>query len=122
MTTPPPEPIPEQARAITDLPGWPCPPRVADLPDHPRAYGWVSDHQVAVDDEGRLWVNRLATLRPLPVPTCEVLVTWASGEHPNVHVPKSAFHGIRMSLEGLVGAAEAWTPIGGVYSDVPSWI
>ncbi|MFD1931300.1 hypothetical protein ACFSKW_07425 [Nonomuraea mangrovi] len=47
-----------QARAF-DLPGWPCPPRVADIPECKDSYGWIAAGSVAVDDEGRLWVDGL---------------------------------------------------------------
>jgi hypothetical protein len=50
------------ARAF-DLPGWPCPPRVRDIPGHEGSWGWVptfklsGHHSVAIDDLGYLWVN-----------------------------------------------------------------
>jgi hypothetical protein len=51
------------ARAF-DLPGWPCPPRVRDIPHHENSWGWVPMYtdvnttlSVAQDDLGFLWVN-----------------------------------------------------------------
>lgn len=53
------------ARAF-DLPGWPCPPRVREIPNYQDSWGWipVSEHlggdsptTVAQDDLGYLWVN-----------------------------------------------------------------
>jgi hypothetical protein len=52
------------ARAF-DLPGWPCPPRVRDIPGHERSWGWipvdteenVDPTAVAQDELGYLWVN-----------------------------------------------------------------
>jgi hypothetical protein len=48
---------------VFDLPGWPCPPRVRDIPKHEESWGWVSadgfarPFAVAQDELGRLWVN-----------------------------------------------------------------
>ena len=48
------------ARAF-DLPGWPCPPRVRDIPTTPNSWGWVSvvtyNGAVAQDEVGFLWVD-----------------------------------------------------------------
>ncbi|WP_431904623.1 hypothetical protein [Nonomuraea sp. bgisy101] len=64
-----------QARAF-DLPGWPCPPRVADIPECKDSYGWIAAGSVAVDDEGRLWVDGLAHPRPRPQGDRSTLVAW----------------------------------------------
>lgn len=46
------------ARAV-DLPGWPCPPRVRDIPATPDSWGWVDVGSmagaVAQDELGYLW-------------------------------------------------------------------
>ena len=52
------------ARAF-DLPGWPCPPRVRDIPKHKHSWGYIDvrGHSeinfvpVAQDELGYLWVN-----------------------------------------------------------------
>ncbi|ANZ13402.1 hypothetical protein ACH4YO_37970 [Streptomyces noursei] len=51
------------ARAF-DLPGWPCPPRVRDIPHHENSWGWIAvgshlakNSPVAQDELGYLWVN-----------------------------------------------------------------
>ena len=31
----------ERHAKISDLPGWPCPPRVRDIPNTPDSWGWV---------------------------------------------------------------------------------
>ena len=36
-----------QART-SDLPGWPCPPRVRDIPSTPESWGWVPVQPLAV--------------------------------------------------------------------------
>lgn len=50
------------ARAF-DLPGWPCPPRVRDIPHREDSWGWIGvggvyrPAPVAQDELGYLWVN-----------------------------------------------------------------
>lgn len=46
-----------------DIPGWPCPPRVSDIPNHPGSWGYLPTHgpsaggtALAQDDLGYLWV------------------------------------------------------------------
>ncbi|MBF9135307.1 hypothetical protein I0C86_41390 [Plantactinospora sp. S1510] len=49
----------QHARAF-DLPGWPCPPRVRDIPKHHNSWGHilvVHSGPVAQDELGYLWVN-----------------------------------------------------------------
>jgi hypothetical protein len=52
----------KHARAF-DLPGWPCPPRVRDIPNHENSWGWgqiraeTTESVLAVDELGYLWVN-----------------------------------------------------------------
>jgi len=52
----------EHTQAHTsDLPGWPCPPRVRDIPSTPESWGWVPvvphTGAVAQDEVGCLWVD-----------------------------------------------------------------
>ena len=51
----------EHTQAHTsDLPGWPCPPRVRDIPSTPESWGWVPvsyEGAVAQDEVGCLWVD-----------------------------------------------------------------
>lgn len=46
------------ARAF-DLPGWPCPPRVRDIPNHKGSWGWVpcqpGANGIVQDELGYLW-------------------------------------------------------------------
>jgi len=48
------------ARAF-DLPGWPCPPRVRDIPNHEGSWGWVpcqhSINGIYQDELGYLWAD-----------------------------------------------------------------
>lgn len=48
------------ARAF-DLPGWPCPPRVRDIPNHKDSWGWVPCQSVTngvyQDELGYLWAD-----------------------------------------------------------------
>ena len=54
------------ARA-SDLPGWPCPPRVRDIPTTPDSWGWVPVYPdfgaVAQDELGYLWTDGNAVPR-----------------------------------------------------------
>ena len=48
---------------VFDLPGWPTPPSVSAILDHPGSWGHIPvekalpPHPVCYDDQGRLWVN-----------------------------------------------------------------
>jgi hypothetical protein len=55
--------MPNHARAF-DLPGWPCPPRVRDIPSHEGSWGYVRvtpykigdiEPPIAIDELGYLW-------------------------------------------------------------------
>ena len=53
------------ARAF-DLPGWPCPPRVRDIPHHQESWGWIyvspsSLGSLVQDEMGYLWVDGAAS-------------------------------------------------------------
>jgi hypothetical protein len=41
------------ARAF-DLPGWPCPPRARQIPEHKGNWGWVFSNSIFVDIDGHL--------------------------------------------------------------------
>lgn len=49
---------PGHARAF-DIPGWPCPPRVRDIPNTPNSWGMVRVHPttIATDELRYLWAN-----------------------------------------------------------------
>lgn len=52
----------------SDIPGWTCPPRVRDIPQHENSWGWVTirDNTYSIivqDEQGYLWVDGDATLR-----------------------------------------------------------
>lgn len=48
---------------VFDIPGWPCPPRVRDIPGHQNSWGYIQLRigsgtiALAQDETGRLWVN-----------------------------------------------------------------
>jgi len=49
---------------VFDIPGWPCPARVRDIPGRENSWGWIGfpsgtgqGESLAQDETGRLWVN-----------------------------------------------------------------
>lgn len=125
------EPKPH-ARAF-DLPGWPCPPRVRDIPNHVESWGKIdvtSVHaglKVAHDELGYLWVNG-DTVPEFSIPGVHepanvnpgALVFWTeSGIGLWVH-PKS----LRFlpSISRLDMKPDEWLPVNEVARELPSFI
>lgn len=119
------------ARAF-DLPGWPCPPRVRDIPHHERSWGWIpvskvmSDDTPAVaqDDLGYLWVNG-ASIPQFRLPADDwddpgALVFWTeTGIGLWVH-PKSLKQ--LESISRLDMDSDAWLPVNEAMREWPAFI
>lgn len=47
--------------SVFDIPGWPCPPRVSDIPHHENSWGYVplssSKPMIMYDELGKLWIK-----------------------------------------------------------------
>jgi len=114
------------ARAV-DLPGWPCPPRVRDIPTTQNSWGWVPvqayEGAVAQDELGFLWVDgNVAPKYRLPRDSEEspgALVCWTeTGLGLWVH-PKSL-----ASLRDIsrLDDPDRWVPVATVLSNLPDFV
>lgn len=115
---------------ISDLPGWPCPPRVRDIPTTPDSWGWVSVGEdnglepVMVDELGYLWVNASVVPRyVLPNDSRAspgAIVFWSDGGvglyiHPKSY--KSVPNGSRLDF-----TPDEWLPVAEVAAKLPGWV
>lgn len=115
---------------ISDLPGWPCPPRVRDIPTTPDSWGWigVSDvlrpMPVAVDELGYLWVAADVTPKyQLPKQTDSnpgAVVFWTPDGIGLYVDPKSYPH--LPSTSRLGHKPDEWLPVAEVAKTLPEWI
>lgn len=114
------------ARAF-DLPGWPCPPRVRDIPNHEGSWGWVptfvisSKQPVAIDELGYLWVNgdvvpRFRTPNTDDANPGAVLSWTPDGVGLWVH-PKSLAY--LPSISRLDMVPDEWLPVARVLAEMP---
>ena len=114
------------ARAF-GLPGWPCPPRVRDIPNHQDSWGFIrvstepGNLTVAVDDLGYLWANGDTVPKfRVPVDSHSIpgaLVCWTpDGLGLWVH-PKSMEY--LPSISRLDMQADQWVPIAVALADPP---
>lgn len=122
--------MPDLHATAFDLPGWPCPPRVRDIPKHPDSWGWVPVSpstylgSVAADELGRLWVDGSATPR-FKLPNSSdaspgAVVFWTDhGIGLWVH-PKS-YQWIA-DLDTLAAEPDRWIPVAVVLPDLPEFV
>jgi hypothetical protein len=114
------------ARAF-DLPGWPCPPRVRDIPHHQDSWGWARTSPygdtgvVAQDELGYLWADGQAVPQfRLPdnnyVNPGAVLFWTETGLGAYVH-PQSLQH--LRSVSRLDMDPDRWVPIAVVSAEIP---
>ena len=114
-----------------DLPGWPCPPRVRDIPHHRESWGYVPFFSVkglppVVQDElGYLWVNGDVVPRFQTPPEDDAdpgaLVFWVqTGIGLWVH-PKSLRHLHSISQLDMTTPGE-WLPVNEVFEKWPEFI
>ena len=115
---------------IGDLPGWPCPPRVADIATTPDSWGWISVSDVArpiavaVDELGYLWVSA-ATAPKYRLPNDQdqnpggVVFHAPDGIGLWVH-PKSYPH--LPTTSRLDHQPDEWLPVVEVSKTLPEWI
>jgi hypothetical protein len=122
-----------QAHAkASDIPGWPCPPRVRDIPAQEESWGFVrldlsvypGSGSVAQDDLGYLWINgdRAPAYR-LPTESSEnpgCIAYWTlQGIGLWIH-PKS----LRFlpSISRLDMKPDEWLPVAAVAGDPPPFV
>jgi len=115
---------------ISDLPGWPCPPRVRDIAATPDSWGWiaVSVHSrpmpVAVDELGYLWVHGDVTPKyKLPTDTDvnpgAMVFNTPDGVGLWVH-PKSYLY--LPTTSRLEHRPDEWLPVAEITKTLPEWI
>ncbi len=115
---------------ISDLPGWPCPPRVRDIPTTPDSWGWilVSEYvnpvSVAIDELGYLWVSAdVAPKYRLPGNTDAnpgAVVFWTpNGVGLYVHPDSYRF---MPSTSRLDHQPDQWLPVAEIAKTLPEWI
>lgn len=122
------------ARAF-DLPGWPCPPRVRDIPNHPGNWGYVPCNagqdalfsnkvwspRIVQDDLGYLWADGDA------IPTFQILngdndgpgaiLAWTErGLGVYVHPKSLRYIG---NISKLDMEPDRWIPIAAVLEEMP---
>ncbi len=114
------------ARAF-DLPGWPCPPRVRDIPTTPESWGWVpvvpETGAVAQDELGFLWADGNAVPKYRLPKDSDVLpgalVCWTErGLGVWVH-PKSLPHLRNISR---LDDPDRWVPVAVVLPNLPDFV
>lgn len=115
---------------ISDLPGWPCPPRVRDIPTTPDSWGWVDVHDVeslmavVVDELGYLWVNgNIVPKYRLPDDqhaSPGAVVFWSDGGIGLYLHPKS--YSSLPSISRLDHEPDKWLPVTEVVPRLPQWI
>lgn len=110
------------ARAF-DLPGWPCPPRVRDIPNNQDSWGYVYSGSVAQDELGYLWVNGDAVpafCNYLKVDNPGAIVFWTdAGIGLHMH-PKSLGH--LGSISRLDMKPGEWLPVASVVAELPGFV
>lgn len=119
----------KHARAF-DLPGWPCPPRVRDIPNHENSWGLLMVYQsdnihkpsaVSLDELGYLWVDGAAVPQyRLPLDfdfNPGAIVCWTvDGIGLWVHPKSLAFMG---SISRLDMEPDRWLPVAVVLPELP---
>jgi len=112
------------ARAF-DLPGWPCPPRVRDIPSHENSWGWVPCQSVTSgvyqDELGYLWadgnmVPEFRTLENSSATPGAILAWTEQGLGVYVHPKSLRYIG---SISKLDMEPDRWIPIAAVLMDAP---
>lgn len=126
------------ARAF-DLPGWPCPPRVRDIPNHVGSWGYVPCHmlqqsdysvrahspRIAQDELGFLWADgdvipQFRTVDPAPgadINATGAILAWTErGLGVYVHSKSLQYIG---SISKLDMEPDRWIPIAVALAEIP---
>jgi hypothetical protein len=110
----------KQARAM-DLPDYPCPPFVRDIPNHAGSWGWVNGFSIVQDDDGYLWADGNAT--PLPVKkvpwATQVLLAW-SDVGLTLYAPPESYQYLKR-ITGELDRAK-WIPVARVMKEPPTFL
>lgn len=118
---------PNHARAF-DLPGWPCPPRVRDIPNHENSWGWAPigfiRPVIVQDDLGYLWADGSAIPRFQALnddnQSPGAIVFWAEGGlGVYVHRKSQPYIG---NLSTLDMEPDRWIPIVVAAAELPSFV
>lgn len=110
------------ARAF-DLPGWPCPPRVRDIPNHENSWGWVpcqpSTKSICQDELGFLWAdgNLVPEFQTLNDHDPGAILAWTE-QGLGAYVPPKSLRRIG-SISKLDMEPDRWIPIAAVLAEPP---
>jgi hypothetical protein len=114
---------------VFDLPGWPCPPRVRDIPKHEESWGWVpvvpsSLGAIAQDEMGYLWADGDAVPQfRLPDQSWDApgaVVCWtAQGIGVWVHPKSLSWIG---SISQLDMEQDRWVPVAVALAELPPFV
>lgn len=115
---------PELHARATDLPGWPSPPRVSDIPNTEDSWGWawLSSSPVVQDDIGRLWADG----EVIPAVSlgsgqgARVLLAWTP-DGLSIYIAPTDYYMLR-SKSTLDMHPERWIPIRRVLSELPAHV
>lgn len=123
---------PAKHAKATDLPEWPCPPRVRDIPHNENSWGWVmvitsqSSPPIAQDEMGYLWADgAVVPAFRLPHDAWDspgVVLCWTEhGLGAWVH-PKSSRHIGAISRLDVRRDPDRWVPIAVVLHELPAFV
>ncbi|WP_107661281.1 hypothetical protein [Nocardia suismassiliense] len=127
---------------VFDLPGWPCPPRVSDLNQHPGSWGVIgfratiyadSPLQLTYDEIGHLWVKGSAVPKFIDPTTLndpsrsdlnpQVLVFATPSAGIGLWIPPRFLNRLsdssRLDLQSQPGE---WLPVNEAVHDIPDFI
>jgi hypothetical protein len=115
----------KQARAM-DLPDYPCPPSLGQIPNHAGSWGWFNTvgipgrPVIGRDGDGYLWARSDARLSPERETRGAVpaLAVWTE-DGAALFVPREGYKHLR-SIEGPVDELE-WTPVASVLKEPPAY-
>lgn len=112
------------ARAF-DIPGWPCPPRVRDIPNQQESWGRIrviaaGKLELAQDELGYLWVNGNAVPQFDPDGTGGAIVYWTEAGI-GLWVPAVSAEYLA-SVSRLDMDPDEWLPVREVAAERPAFI
>ncbi|MEV0297090.1 hypothetical protein [Nocardia sp. NPDC050710] len=117
---------------VFDIPGWPCPPRVRDIPNHENSWGHIAligngprDH-LATDELGHLWVNGDVAPKFM-LPSEEIsnpgAIIFAAQSGIGLYLHPKSYRFLRsVSRLDLQKQPGQWLPVNEVATDLPDFV
>jgi hypothetical protein len=122
--------MPNRHAKVSDLPGWPCPPRVRDIPTTPDSWGWIGVGDalhpipVAVDELGYLWVRADVAPRyrlPADADVNPGAIVFWTPDGIGLHLHPKSYQWLP-STSRLDHNPDEWLAVAEVSKTLPSWI